>query len=286
MRCRTPKKKRWGEITGAIHTEAPSGRGVDALIAAFSSCRPESEPTPLEGLVREGDLLLLVTPIDLAAPAGRLIAPQVQTIRDGLDRDASCLVVKERELYSAYSNLKKPPRLVITDSQAFSKVAADIPEDQALTSFSILFARKKGDLSRFLNGLAAAARCPESPRVLVLESCSHHRQADDIGTVKIPRLFRQLVRDDAIFSFKKGLPGEDELSSYHLVIHCGSCRLTRGQMGVRLSRLESAGVPVTNYGMFLAWVNGLMPRALEIFPEAMEEWERLFGTTVRAAGVI
>ncbi len=267
-------KEAWAAAHGAVRTEAPSGRGVDSLIAALSACRPEIEPTPLEGLVKEGDLVLLVTPIDLAAPAGRLIGPQVQTIRDALDRDAAALIVKERELRSFYSSLGRKPDLVVTDSQAFSKVAADIPEDAPLTSFSILFARKKGDLTRFLEGLEAASVCPEAPKVLILESCSHHRQADDIGTVKIPRLFRQLVRDDAEFSFHKGMPELEVLQTFNLVIHCGACRLTRGKMQHRLEKLQDAGVPVTNYGLFLAWVNGLLPRALEPFDDAMQAWER------------
>ncbi len=270
-----PAKEEWAAIAGAVRTEAPAGRGVDSLIAALSACRPEREPTPLEGIVKEGDLVLLVTPIDLAAPAGRLIMPQVQTIRDALDRDAAALMVKERELRTILKSLGRKPDLVVTDSQAFSKVAADIPEDVPLTSFSILFARKKGDLARFLEGLSAAAKSPRAPKVMVLESCAHHRQADDIGTVKIPRLFRQLVRDDAEFSFRRGMPDKEELQGFDLVIHCGACQLTRGKMAVRLERLEDAGVPVTNYGLFLAWVNGLMPRALEPFEDAMHAWDAI-----------
>ena len=274
-----PEKRAWEESFGAVRTEAPSGRGVDSLVAALAAARPEREAGPLEGLVNEGDLVLLVTPVDLAAPAGRLITPQVQTIRDALDRDAAALIVKERELRTQYRSLNKRPKLVVTDSQAFSKVAADIPEDQPLTSFSLLYARKKGDLSRFLLGLSAVSQCPAEPKVLILESCSHHRQADDIGTVKIPRLFRQMVRDDAEFSFERSLPDIDALRKYDMVIHCGACRLTRGRMTVRLDRMEEAGVPVTNYGMFLAWANGLMPRALGPFDGATDAWERVFGPT-------
>jgi [FeFe] hydrogenase H-cluster maturation GTPase HydF len=266
----------WAEGTGAVHTEAPEGRGIDALVAALTSVRPEREIGPLEGLVGEGDLVVLVTPIDLAAPAGRLIGPQVQTIRDVLDRDAAAIIVKERELRRTLKVLGRNPDLVVTDSQAFSKVAADLPEEVPLTSFSILFARKKGDLSRFLEGLSAVTHCPEAPEILILESCSHHRQADDIGTVKIPRLFRQIVRDDAVFSFEKGLPEPERLKDFQLVIHCGACRLTRGKMSHRLEHISDTGVPVTNYGMFLAWANGLMPRALEPFGEALISWERIF----------
>ena len=273
-----PLKAAWVDAVSAIRTDAPAGRGLEALITALSALRPEREPGVLDGLVREGDLVLLVTPIDLAAPAGRLIGPQVQTIRDALDRDASALMVKERELRRIYASLGARPKLVITDSQAFSKVAADVPEDQPLTSFSILFARKKGRLDQFLNGLETVSRCPAAPKVLILESCAHHRQADDIGTVKIPRLFRQMVRDDAEFSFERGLPSDDLLAVFDLVIHCGACRLTRGAMENRLDHLAGTGVSVTNYGMFLAWVNGLMPRALEPFEDAMSHWSSLFGS--------
>ncbi|MCG8453906.1 MAG: [FeFe] hydrogenase H-cluster maturation GTPase HydF [Spirochaetales bacterium] len=270
-----PEKEAWAQASGALRTEAPSGRGIPALVAAIAAAKPEREMAPLDGLVGEGDTVLMVTPIDLAAPAGRLIGPQVQSIRDALDKDAISVVVKERELRSAYANLRQPPKLVVTDSQAFSKVAADIPEHQLLTSFSILYARKKGDLGQFLQGLAAAVATPDAPEILILESCAHHRQADDIGTVKIPRLFRQMLRDDANFSFYKGMPEPQELSKFHLVIHCGACRLTRGAMGHRLDLLKQSGVPVTNYGMFLAWANGLMPRALEPFEDAMEIWKKL-----------
>ena len=275
-----PEKAAWAASLTTVRTDAPSGRGITELVAAMTKARPEREIGPLEGLATEGGSILLVTPIDLAAPAGRLIAPQVQVIRDALDKDIMVTVVKERELRAAYANMKTPPSLVITDSQAFSKVAADLPEDQPLTSFSILFARKKGDLNAFLNGLAAAASVQSAPHVLILESCSHHRQADDIGTVKIPRLFRQMVRDDAEFTHLRTLPADEELARFHLVIHCGACRLTRTQMSVRLKALADSGTPVTNYGMFLAWVNGLMPRALEPFDGLCERWNELRGARV------
>ncbi len=260
-------KSSWLKQTGGLQVDSPAGKGIPELISAISAARPEPEPTPLEGLVREGDLIVLVTPIDLAAPKGRLILPQVETLRDALDRDCAALVVKERELYQFYNTLKTPPKLVITDSQAFSKVAADIPEDQPLTSFSILFARKKGDLDRYVDGLKALETMKPEPRILMLESCSHHRQADDIGTVKIPRLFRQMVRRDGDFTFAKQMPETEELKSYDLVIMCASCMLTRGKVMARLDEIREAGVPILNYGLFLAWANGLFPRALEPIPE-------------------
>ncbi len=234
------------------------------------------EMTPVEGLVNEGDLVVLVTPIDLAAPKGRLIMPQVQTIRDLLDRDCASLVVKERELYPFYNNLINKPKLVITDSQAFHKVAADIPEDQLLTSFSILFARKKGDLEEFIRGIVNLKNTPEGVKILVMESCSHHRQADDIGTVKIPRLFRQLVQPNVEFDFTRALPSDEELEQYYMVIHCAGCMINRAKMMDRLKKVKNKGVYITNYGLFLGWVNGLLPRALEPFEDLYEEYREAF----------
>lgn len=231
----------------------------------------EKEMTPVEGLVKELDLVVLVTPIDLAAPAGRLIMPQVETIRDLLDRDCAVLIVKERELYHFYNNLGIKPSVVITDSQAFHKVAADIPEDQALTSFSLLFARKKGNPKQFIESLRVLKDFPEQGRVLVMESCAHHRQAEDLGTVKIPRLFRQLISSRVEFAHSRKMP--ENPSDWDLIIHCGGCMTTQNMMKGRLDIFKNAGVPVLNYGLFLAWANGLLPRALEPFPDLMEIFE-------------
>jgi [FeFe] hydrogenase H-cluster maturation GTPase HydF len=229
------------------------------------SDRLEYEITPVEGLVSENDFVILVTPIDLAAPKGRLILPQVETIRDLLDRDCGVLIVKERELGYFYDSLKIKPRLVITDSQAFSKVASDIPEEQMLTSFSILFARKKGDLAYFTEGIKKLKDVPEGAKILILESCSHHQQADDIGTVKIPRLFKQLVQSNIHFEFAKNIPSDEELKQYYMVINCAGCMVSRNRMEKRLSILKENNIFAINYGLFLAWVNGLLPRALEPF---------------------
>jgi [FeFe] hydrogenase H-cluster maturation GTPase HydF len=218
--------------------------------------------------VNEQDLVLLVTPIDLAAPAGRLILPQVETIRDLLDRDCAALIVKERELHTFYHRIGIKPALVITDSQAFHKVAADIPEDQPLTSFSILFARKKGDPSLFIRSLNALKNFPQKGRVLVMEVCSHHRQAEDLGTVKIPRLFRQLVGSQVEFGHTRKVPKDPE--AWDMVIHCAGCMITQKAMDSRLEIFRQKGIPVLNYGLFLAWANGLLPRALEPFPELAE----------------
>jgi [FeFe] hydrogenase H-cluster maturation GTPase HydF len=223
------------------------------------------ELTPVEGIVHENDLVMLVTPIDLAAPAGRLILPQIETIRDLLDRDCSVVIVKERELYGTYHSLGRKPDLVITDSQAFSKVAADIDENQKMTSFSILFARKKGDPLYFIKSLRALSKFPEDGKVLLMEACSHHRQADDLGTVKIPRLFHQLVSPRAVFEHTREMPEHPE--DYSIVIHCAGCMITQRAMNAKLDLFKSRNVPVLNYGLFLAWANGLLPRALEPFPD-------------------
>jgi len=263
-----PSKAAWAREIGAVAVENPTRRGIEDLRRFLEKrgAKAEREISPLEGLVGEGDFLVLVTPIDLAAPKGRLILPQVETIRDVLDKDCACLVVKERELFGFYQVLNKRPKLVVCDSQAFAKVAADIPADQALTSFSILFGRKKGDLSVYVRGVKALAKMPPDARVLVLESCAHHQQADDIGTVKIPRLFRQLVQPRAEFVHLRQLPADEELAGFHLVINCAGCMVSRNAILDRLDTLDRLNIPVVNYGLFLAWVNGLLPRALEPFP--------------------
>ena len=250
------------------------------------------EITPLDGIVKEGDLLLLVTPIDTAAPKGRLIMPQVETLRDCLDKNCGALVIKENEVKYFYNTLKTEPSLVITDSQAFHRVAADIPPGQMLTSFSILYARKKGDLSEFVRGIAALTKYSKkkreqgsnslaeskmqknkNTRVLILEACSHHRKEEDIGTVKIPALFRKLIDENAEFDFLRFLPDEENISKYSAIIHCGACMITRTAMLSRLDKIKESGIPVMNYGLFLAWANNLLPRALEPFEEIYSQWK-------------
>jgi [FeFe] hydrogenase H-cluster maturation GTPase HydF len=230
------------------------------------------EAGPLDGLVSEGDHLLLVVPIDLAAPRGRLIQPQVETIRDALDRDCKVTVVKERELYDTYRSFSERPKLVITDSQVFSKVAADIDDDQPLTSFSILFARKKGELASLVQGLRSLSSFKPGGRVFVMEACSHHRGADDIASVKIPRLFGRLVTPNARFQTVRQLP--EDITPDDIVIHCAGCMMTGQAMKHRLETLSALGIPVTNYGLFLAWANGLLPRAIEMLPEFPVLWDR------------
>jgi [FeFe] hydrogenase H-cluster maturation GTPase HydF len=276
-----PEKKNWADPLNAVAVNNLSGEGLPEFrkLLQRRAALAEREISPLEGLVNENDFLILVTPIDLAAPKGRLILPQVETIRDVLDKDCACLVVKERELKTFYDNLGLKPKLVVCDSQVFSKVASDIPEDQALTSFSILFGRKKGDLSVYLAGIAALSNQPAEAKVLVLEACAHHKQADDIGTVKIPRLFHQLVQAHAEFHHRREIPDDEELKTFSLVINCAGCMVSRNRMLVRIEKFHQLGIPVINYGLFLAWANGLLPRAILPFPEA----EALLGKIATSA---
>jgi [FeFe] hydrogenase H-cluster maturation GTPase HydF len=209
-------------------------------------------------------------PIDKEAPKGRIILPQVQTIRDLLDGDAIALVVKERELRTALERLTTPPRIVITDSQAFLKVAADTPPDVKMTSFSILFARYKGDLATQVEGAMAVDRLAPGDRVLIAEACSHHPITDDIGRVKIPRWLTQYVGGKLDFTWVQGHDFADDFSSYKLVIHCGACMFNRKAMLSRILRCTNAGIPITNYGLVIAYSLGIFDRALEPFPDALD----------------
>jgi len=217
-------------------------------------------------------VVMLVVPIDLEAPKGRLILPQVQTIRDLLDHDVCCMVVKERELREAMNRLREPPALVITDSQAFLKVAADTPDDTRLTSFSILFARLKGDLNSFAQGARAIDKLRAGDRVLVAEACTHHQIGDDIGRVKIPRWLTQYVGGALHFDHIQGCDFPDDITPYRLVIHCGSCTFNRRNLLSRIEKCHAAGIPITNYGMAIAKSLGIIERALEPFPGALDRY--------------
>jgi [FeFe] hydrogenase H-cluster maturation GTPase HydF len=222
--------------------------------------------------VPPGELAVLVVPIDKEAPRGRLILPQVQSIRDLLDNDSFCLVVKERELREALARLTRPPALVVTDSQAFLKVAADTPPGVPMTSFSILFARYKGDLVQLARGARAIDRLRPGDRVLIAESCAHHPIADDIGRVKIPRWLEQFVGGKLEFAHAQGHDFPDNPSTYQLVVHCGACMWNRREMLNRLLRCREADTPATNYGVAIAHALGILERALAPFPAALEAW--------------
>ena len=217
-----------------------------------------------------GDLAVLVVPIDKAAPKGRLILPQQQTIRDILDGDGQALVVKETGLKDILASIGKRPALVITDSQVFGRVSREVPKDIALTSFSILFARYKGNLEQAVRGATALKHLKDGERVLISEGCSHHRQCGDIGTVKLPAWIKEYTKKELRYEFTSGTEFPDDLSGYGLIVHCGGCMLNEREMKYRLSCAEDQGVPMTNYGILIAYVHGILKRSVQVFPEIYE----------------
>jgi len=260
-----------------VCTAALHGTGIDELRGALLAAAPAEyfDARRIVGdLVGPGELVVLVVPIDKEAPKGRLILPQVQTIRDLLDSDSFCLVVKERELKAALGRLNRPPKLVITDSQAFLKVVADTPGDVPLTSFSILFARFQGDLTEMVRGALAIERLAKGDTVLIAESCTHHPIGEDIGRVKIPRWLAQYTGCKPEFATVQGHDFPDDLSPYALVIHCGNCMGNRRELLSRILRCRQAGVPITNYGLTIAYSLGIFERALEPFPAALDVYRR------------
>ena len=217
-------------------------------------------------LINPSDFVVLVVPVDKAAPKGRLILPQQQTIRDILEADAAAIVVKEFELRDTLASLGKKPRLVITDSQVFAKVSADTPADIPLTSFSILFSRYKGFLEQAVQGTAAIDRLEDGGRVLVCEGCTHHRQCDDIGAVKLPRWIRNFTGRQLEFDFTAGGGFPDDLSPYRLVLHCGGCMLNEREMRYRQKCAADQDIPFTNYGTAIAHIQGILKRSVAMFP--------------------
>lgn len=259
---------------GAVATSAATGEGVAALKAAMAAAfagrvAAAAERRLVGDLLAPGDTVVLVAPIDAAAPKGRLILPQQQTLRDALDAHAAALVCQPEELPGVLARLAGPPRLVVTDSQAFGRVARDVPPDVPLTSFSILFARYKGDLPALARGAAALGRLRDGDRVLVAEGCTHRRQCGDIGTQKLPRWIEGFCGARPAFEFSSGGGFPDDLAGYALVVHCGGCMLPPEAVADRLRRAREAGVPVVNYGVAIAQIHGILRRALGPFPDAL-----------------
>jgi len=239
------------------------------LMGSISGLK-QNDKRIVSDLLKPGDIAVLVTPIDSAAPKGRLILPQQQTIRDILDGGAISVVCREHELKGALGALKERPRIVITDSQAFKKVNEDTPADVALTSFSILFARYKGDLREAARGAAQLDRLKDGDRVLISEGCTHHRQCEDIGTVKLPRWIDNYTHKQLKYEFTSGGEFPEDLSDYALVIHCGGCMLNEREMKSRIRHSVDCGVPITNYGIAIAHIHGILRRALTPFPEILK----------------
>jgi [FeFe] hydrogenase H-cluster maturation GTPase HydF len=257
---------------GVIHVSTKTGYNIEKLkewIAALAVTE-ESKLKIVGDLIHPSDFVVLVVPIDKAAPKGRLILPQQQTIRDILESDAVAVVVKEYELRETLEKLGKKPRLVITDSQVFAKVSADTPADVWLTSFSILFARYKGGLEEAVRGAAALESLRDGDTVLISEGCTHHRQCDDIGTVKLPRWIKNYTGKQLIFKFTTGTEFPDDLSEYGLIVHCGGCMLNGREMKYRGKCAADQQVPITNYGILIAYMQGILKRSVAMFPHIQE----------------
>lgn len=258
------EKKFDGKI---IKASAKTKEGIEELKQLMIKNAPDDweGPPVLGDLINSGDTVILVTPIDAAAPKGRMILPQNQAIRDVLDHNSCCVVVREGELKAALDNLKNAPKLVVTDSQAFAEVSQIVPADMLLTSFSILYARHKGDLETLVQGAQAIDRLMPNDAVLVAEGCTHHCQSTDIGKVKIPRWLKQYVRGDLDFEWVSGGDFPPDIKKYKLIIHCGSCMLNRREMLYRIASARGQGVHIVNYGVLIAKLLGILPRVLKPF---------------------
>lgn len=255
-----------------IAVSAATGEGIDELKEQIAAAADTEEPERyiVRDLLKPSDVAVLVVPIDKAAPKGRLILPQQQTIRDILEADAVSVVVKETELKNVLGQFQNKPKMVITDSQAFEKVAADTPEDILLTSFSILFARYKGDLAAVVKGVTSLDTLEDGDTILISEGCTHHRQCDDIGTVKLPRWIREYTGKEIRIETTSGTEFPDDLTKYKMIVHCGGCMLNEREMKYRLKCAEDQGVPMTNYGITIAYMKGILKRSVEVFPEIFE----------------
>lgn len=256
-----------------VGTSVIQGKGISELRQLLLQSAPADfidRPSILADLVGPGEAAVLVVPIDKEAPKGRLILPQVQSIRDLLDNDSFCVVTKERELRETLSRFNKPPKLVVTDSQAFLKVAADTPPEIPLTSFSILFARFQGDLTEMVNGAMAIDKLKSGDKILIAEACSHHPIGEDIGTVKIPRWLTQYVGGKLEIDHVRGHDFPNDISCYKLIIHCGACMWNRREMLSRILKARQTKVPITNYGLTIAYSLGIFERALQPFPAALD----------------
>jgi len=264
------------ETENAIFVSAKTGYNIERLKEKIAALTVTDEPKLriVGDLINPLDFVVLVVPIDKAAPKGRLILPQQQTIRDILEAGATAIVVKETELEETLKNIGKRPKLVITDSQAFEKVAAVTPEDIFLTSFSILFARYKGNLETAVKGVKALESLQDEDTVLISEGCTHHRQCDDIGTVKLPRWIKEYTRKQLNFKFTSGTEFPEDLFQYKLIVHCGGCMLNEREMKYRQKCAENQHVPITNYGILISYIHGILKRSIAIFPHILAEIEK------------
>lgn len=269
-----------GKPDNYIAVSAVTGKNIHELkeLIAKQAVHQESAVPIVRDLIEPSDFVVLVVPIDKAAPKGRLILPQQQTIRDILEAGAVSIVVQENELADTLKRLGDKPKLVITDSQVFGKVSKDTPKEILLTSFSILFARHKGNLKTLVEGVTAIETLKDSDAVLISEGCTHHRQCNDIGTVKIPGWLKKYTGAELQLHFTSGVEFPEDLSKYKMIIHCGGCTLNEREMKYRIRCASDAGVPITNYGILIAYTQGILSRSVEVFPDVAGILENV-GTT-------
>lgn len=261
----------------SIYVSAVTGKNVSALkdrLGKFSESL-KNEKHIVADLLSDNDVVVLVIPVDAAAPKGRLILPQQQTMREILDHHCSFVGCQPEELPSTLAALSKKPKLVITDSQAFGRVSKDVPEDIMLTSFSILFARYKGELEEQVKGAAVLSELKDGDRVLISEGCTHHRQCGDIGTVKMPKWIEEYSGAKPEYVFTSGGSFPENLSEFSLVVHCGGCMLNEKEMRRRVEAARTAGVPIVNYGIAIAHIHGILERSLQLFPEVLKLCKKL-----------
>lgn len=265
--------KEIAEIDNGIFVSAKTGYNIEELKERIAALSVGEGPKRriVADLIKPLDFVVLVTPIDQSAPKGRIILPQQQTIRDILDTGATAIVVKDNEYQDTLNNLGKKPRLVITDSQVFQKVSQETPEDIHLTSFSILFARYKGILDIAVKGVKALESLEDGDTVLISEGCTHHRQCEDIGTVKLPRWIRNYTKKELNFKFTSGTEFPENLSQYKLVVHCGGCMLNEREMKYRYKCAQDQNVPITNYGILISYIHGILKRSIAVFPDLLKE---------------
>ncbi|MBR3818699.1 MAG: [Clostridia bacterium] len=264
-----------GNKENEIYVSAFNGDNINLLkekIASFAKQKENSKKI-IADLIEKGDIVVLVVPIDESAPRGRLILPQQQVIRELIENGAAAVVCRDTELSETLDSLGKKPKLVITDSQAFGRVSEITPDDIPLTSFSILFARYKGDLVSAVRGAATLDKLKDGDTVLISEGCTHHRQCNDIGTVKLPNWIKNHTKKNVDFAFTSGGEFPDDLSDYALVVHCGACMLNAREMQSRMGFAADCGVPMTNYGTAIAHMHGILRRSVELFTDALKELE-------------
>lgn len=256
--------------SNVVLSSASTNVGIDKIKEEIIKIIPrnKNESLLVSDLVEENDIVILVTPIDKSAPKGRLILPQQQVIRDCLDNNAIPIVTKENTLRETLNSISKKPKLVIADSQAFSEVDKETPKDIPLTSFSILFARQKGDLNELIDGANAINNLKDGDTILMAEGCTHHAQDDDIGRIKIPNMLKKKTEKDLNFEFSSGVSFTEDINKYSLVVHCGACMMNRKEMLSRIEKAKSHNVPIVNYGILIAFVKGILERSIEIFEGA------------------